>query len=252
MNTRKRLYIGLLLESLLLLAGIGLLLWFLISRRNLVINHIVLWILAALAVLIFVALGTGILAIVVMIWRSRTIPSLDHLIHKAHELLFPLALVTGRLVGISREKVIRSYIAVNNYLVSAKRLYLRGDQVMVLVPHCLQNSECPHKITMDVTNCKACGKCSIGDLKQMADRYHAILKVATGGTLARKFLIDHHPAGVVAVACERDLSLGIQDMGFIPVMGVLNCRPNGPCVNTGVSLQEVENALRSICKGGKE
>lgn len=251
MVTKKRIYIGLLLGSLFLLAGLAVLLWYLISRRNLVVSHIILVILAALAILILVALGIGILAIVVMIWRSRTIPSLESLIHRAHELLFPLALFTGSLVGIPRENVIRSYIAVNNYLVSVKNLYLRGEQVMILVPHCLQNSECPHKITMDVINCKSCGKCNIGDLKKMADQYHAILKVATGGTLARKFLLDHRPAAVVAVACERDLSLGIQDMGFIPVMGVLNCRPNGPCINTGVSMQEVENALRSICKGGR-
>jgi len=252
MGTRKRTYIGLLLGSLMLLAGIAVLLWFVISQRSQLINHIILLLVASLAILIIAGLGMGILAIVVMIWRSRTIPSMENLIHRAHELLFPLALFTGSLVGIPKERVIRSYIAVNNYLVSVKHLYLRGEQVMILVPHCLQNSECPHKITMDVMNCKACGKCSIGDLKQMAEKYHAILKVATGGTLARKFLMDHRPAGVVAVACERDLSLGIQDMGFIPVMGVLNCRPNGPCVNTGVSLQEVENALRSICKGGRE
>lgn len=251
MVTKKRIYIGLLLVSLFLLVGLAVLLWYLISRRNLVVSHIILVILAALAILILVALGMGILAIVIMIWRSRTIPSLESLIHRAHELLFPLALFTGSLVGIQREKVIRSYIAVNNYLVSVKNLYLRGEQVMILVPHCLQNSECPHKITMDVINCKSCGKCNIGELKKMADQYHAILKVATGGTLARKFLLDHRPAAVVAVACERDLSLGIQDMGFIPVMGVLNCRPNGPCINTGVSMQEVENALRSICKGGR-
>ncbi|MGE5391059.1 MAG: DUF116 domain-containing protein [Deltaproteobacteria bacterium] len=252
MGTRKRIYIGLLLGSLFLLAGLAFLLWYLISRRNLVISHIILFILAVVAFLILAGLGAGILAIVVMIWRSRSIPSMESLIHRAHELLFPLALFTGSLVGIPREKVIRSYIAVNNYLVSVKNLYLRGEQIMILVPHCLQNSECPHKITMDVVNCKSCGKCSIGDLKKLAEQYHAVLKVATGGTLARKFLLDHRPAGVVAVACERDLSLGIQDMGFIPVMGVLNCRPNGPCINTGVNLQEVENALRSICKGGRD
>lgn len=252
MGARKRIYIGLLLGSLFLLVVLTTLVWYLITQRNLVINHIILLILASIAILIFAGLGIGILAIVFMIWRSRTIPSLENLIHRAHELLFPLALFTGSLIGIERAKIIRSYIAVNNYLVSSKKLFLPGEQVMILVPHCLQNSECPHKITMDVMNCKACGKCSIGDLKTMADQYHAILKVATGGTLARKFLLDHRPAAVVAVACERDLSLGIQDMGFIPVMGVLNCRPNGPCINTGVNLQEVENALRSICKGGKE
>jgi len=166
----------------------------------------------------------------------------------ANELLFPLALFTGRLVGISKDRILQSYIAVNNYLVHSKYLRLQGEQIMILLPHCLQDSECPHKITMDVNNCKGCGKCDIASLKEMAEKYNAVIKVATGGTLARKFVLDSRPRGVVAVACERDLSLGIHDMGGLPVIGVLNCRPNGPCFNTTVNLDEVEAALQSIIK----
>ncbi|MBC7075448.1 MAG: DUF116 domain-containing protein, partial [Syntrophomonadaceae bacterium] len=58
------------------------------------------------------------------------------------------------------------------------------------------------------------------------------------------------PRGVVAVACERDLSAGIHDMGVLPVIGVLNCRPNGPCINTDVDVEAVEEALKTLCKGG--
>ena len=248
MNTKKRIYIGLLAASLLLILSIAAVIYYLIANRDIIISQVLLISITVMAVILFLILTFGIIAIVIIIVREQAIPSLETIGQKANELLFPLALFTGRLVGISKDRILQSYIAVNNYLVHSKYLRLQGEQIMILLPHCLQDSECPHKITMDVNNCKGCGKCDIASLKEMAEKYNAVIKVATGGTLARKFVLDSRPRGVVAVACERDLSLGIHDMGGLPVIGVLNCRPNGPCFNTTVNLDEVEAALQSIIK----
>ena len=105
----------------------------------------------------------------------------------------------------------------------------------------------PPLIEESSLNCRSCGKCKIGELKELAEQYGAHIKVATGGTLARKIIREIRPRAIVAVACERDLSSGIQDSGPVPVIGVLNCRPNGPCVNTDVSLEAVEQAINTIC-----
>ena len=47
----------------------------------------------------------------------------------------------------------------------------------------------------------------------------------------------------MAVACELDLTTGIQDTYPIPVIGILNGRPNGPCINTKVDIHQVRNAI---------
>ena len=252
MNTKKRIYIGLLVGSLLLILLIAGVIYYLIANRDIIISQILLISIIVLVAILFLILAFGIIAIVIIIVREQAIPSLETIGQKANELLFPLALFTGRLVGISKDRILQSYIAVNNYLVHSKDLRLQGEQIMILLPHCLQDSECPHKITMDVNNCKGCGKCDIAELKEIAEEYNAVIKVATGGTLARKFVLDTRPRGVVAVACERDLSLGIHELGGLPVIGVLNCRPNGPCFNTTVNLDEVETALQSIIKEDEE
>ena len=252
MNTKKRIYIGLLAASLLLILFIVAVIYYLIVNRDIIISQVLLISITVMAVILFLILTFGIIAIVIIIVREQAIPSLETIGQTANELLFPLALFTGRLVGISKDRILQSYIAVNNYLVHSKYLRLQGEQIMILLPHCLQDSECPHKITMDVNNCKGCGKCDIASLKEMAEKYNAVIKVATGGTLARKFVLDSRPRGVVAVACERDLSLGIHELGGLPVIGVLNCRPNGPCFNTTVNLDEVETALQSIIKEDEE
>ena len=61
-----------------------------------------------------------------------------------------------------------------------------------------------------------------------------------------KIIIDNKPKAVIAVACERDLTSGIQDMKHIPVLGVFNKRPNGPCVDTLIDIHEIENAINFL------
>lgn len=250
MEARKRLYIGLLGASLLMAAGLVTLIWYLISHREIAINQVLLAGVAVFAIILFTVLGLGILAIVIMIIRSKAIPSLENLTQWANELLFPLAILIGRFFGIEKEKILKSYISVNNYLVGNKELALKGQDILVLVPHCLQNTDCKFKITIDVDNCKDCGKCKIGALRELAEGYQVKLRVATGGTLARKWIKENRPKAVIAVACERDLSAGIHETGELPVLGILNCRPNGPCINTDVDVAEIEKALQTIIKGG--
>lgn len=249
MDTRKRLYVGLLVASLLFLLGAAAAAWYLVAYRELAVNRVILAVIAVAMGGLFMVVAGGILAIVLSILRCEVIPSLDGAMRLANQVLFPVAVFLGKALGIEREQILRSFIAVNNSLVRARKRFIPPRQLMLLVPHCLQDADCPHKITVDIRNCKKCGKCCIKDLVELADRYHATLKVATGGTLARKFVAEVKPRGIVAVACERDLSLGIQDTGVLPVVGVLNSRPHGPCFNTQVALEQVEEAVRALVKG---
>ena len=74
--------------------------------------------------------------------------------------------------------------------------------------------------------------------------YGVQVAIATGGTIARRIVVQARPKRIVAVACERDLSSGIQDTHPLPVFGVINERPNGPCLDTFVSIRRLESAIR--------
>jgi len=106
--------------------------------------------------------------------------------------------------------------------------------------------DCDLKISKDISICKKCGKCDIGDLAKLAEKYNLVIKVATGGTIARRIVKDTRPDLIIAVACERDMLSGIQDTYPLPVIGLLNERPNGPCVNTKVSVELIEKALKKL------
>lgn len=56
------------------------------------------------------------------------------------------------------------------------------------------------------------------------------------------------PKMILSVACERDLTSGIIDVGKIPVVGIVNERPNGPCYNTCVDVSVLKDKLDSIIK----
>ena len=157
--------------------------------------------------------------------------------------LFPGVIGLGRLAGIDRDTLQQSFIALNNQLVRAKKLAVPADQVLILLPHCIQLFDCEIKITGDVHKCVRCGQCDIAGLVGLARERGIDLAVATGGTLARKLIVERRPRLIVAVACERDLTSGIRDAYPLPVLGVLNRRPYGPCFNTNITLAEVERLL---------
>jgi hypothetical protein len=152
-------------------------------------------------------------------------------------------ILMGKLVGVSKERVQQSFVELNNHLVRSNRHRTRPNKLLILLPHCIQNFDCPIKITGNIKNCKGCGKCEIKDLIELADQHQVNIAVATGGTLARRIIVENRPEAIVAVACELDLTTGIQDAYPIPVIGILNERPNGPCINTKVDIQKVRDAI---------
>ena len=125
------------------------------------------------------------------------------------------------------------------------------DRLLLLTPHCIQLSSCVHKVTTDVHNCKRCGGCQVGTLLDIADTYGCHFVVVTGGTLARLKIKEIRPQAIVAIACERDLVSGMADVFPIPVIGVLNERPCGPCCNTRVNTEDIRLVIERLLYGNE-
>jgi hypothetical protein len=198
----------------------------------------------AAAILFFFILGSGLFLI-----SATAITGIDLLYpHRKRSItvkaLFPIAATLSQLVGFNRNKLRISFVKVNNSLTKAQRKRIKGDRLLILLPHCLQIDVCNRKITSDINNCVRCGRCPVGSLVDMGKKYGLRIEVVNGGTLARTRVASFRPDGIVAVACERDLTLGIQDVYPIPVYGVINDRPYGPCHNTCVDMSLVEEAVR--------
>ena len=118
-----------------------------------------------------------------------------------------------------------------------------SSEVLILVPHCLQNHECPIRLTFVPDSCERCGKCPIGSLLDIKDRFGTHFAIASGGTSARMIVEKISPSLIIAVACPVDLSLGILDVHPITTVGVLNEWRSGPCFDTWVNTEELAAAL---------
>ncbi len=246
MATRKRLFLGLfLLFTFILIISLAFLAYFLVRPEAAVFQYILYFFFALVGITALASLFALALVIISLL-RGTPPPWLSKAVKKIMVFLFPIIVQLGRLLHIHQDQVQGSFIGVNNKLVESEHVNVNPQKLLLLLPHCLQDEDCPHKITLDPFNCRRCGKCPIDGLLTLAEKWQVRVQVVTGGTLARRAVKLLEPQCVLAVACERDLSSGIADSAPLPVWGILNERPTGPCRNTRVSPGAVEEKLEEI------
>lgn len=132
--------------------------------------------------------------------------------------------------GISRDRMGNSFVKFHNDLMYATKTGANTKRFLLLLPRCLSTET----------------RKGINDL---GEKYQFKAFTAFGGDEARKIIREQRPDAVIGVACERDLISGIQDTApKIPVFGLPNKRPEGPCKNTSVDLKELEKIIR-YCAG---
>jgi hypothetical protein len=249
METRYKLVIGILLIHIvifvLLLIGI-----------NYSFSHNMAALQTALNILIIALMGLFLVsaAIVwlIVISKGRLIQSwILGLFRFGFNFFYSCCCFTARLLKVDLDIIHKFFTELNNTMVVNKGLVIEPGEILVLAPHCLQWSQCRYRITNSVDNCRMCGKCIVKDLINLAKKYGVSLKVVSGGTQARRVVHKSSPRAIIAIACERDLMSGIKEIDRIPVVGICNIRPNGPCADTIVDLDIVEQHLIQLTKGVK-
>jgi hypothetical protein len=239
----QRVFLGVLVVVALLVLLVSFLAWW-IPSVGLANIHPLLprWFGIGLALLVLIVLGVLALLGLTLV-TGRDLFFFRWLKGLAIKYLMPAVIGIGQFLGADRDALQRAFITLNNRLVRGRKLRVPASQAIILLPHCIQLHDCPIKVTGDIDKCVRCGKCGIGELAELARSRGVAIAVATGGTLARKILMEKRPRFVLAVACERDLTAGIRDAYPLPVIGIFNQRPEGPCFNTQIDLAEVRKAL---------
>lgn len=162
--------------------------------------------------------------------------------------LLPLMEIVGLVLGRKKDEIRSSFITMNNQLCLEKKGKNKPEDILLLLPHCIQHASCSIRVNVEPNKCSRCGKCPVAEILAIKEKYGVHLAIATGGSLARKIVLQLKPSLIIAVACERDLASGIQDTFPLPVFGILNSRPEGPCYNTLVTVALLEEALRFFIK----
>ncbi len=246
LRPQKRIFLGLLVVTCVLFTAILSVFWY-VPYVGLTSLHPRLPLILGTFFFILLVLVFGVVVILALtVLLGRDLFFSRKLRGVVIKLLLPLMSGVGKICGVSKDQVRRSFIEINNQLVLAQHPRAAAGKLLLLMPHCLQFHECQFRITGSILHCKRCGKCPIKGLVELSEKYGVGLAVATGGTLARRIVVERRPRLIIAVACERDLSSGIQDSYPLPVYGVVNQRPQGPCFDTQVDLDRVEWALKNF------
>lgn len=210
-----------------------------------VYNKILIVFIAAVSVCIL--LSAAMFAAILYTYRHKKPSGLTlKLTELGLRILLPVALVIAKSSTTLKKSIRCFYIDLNNIVVDAGRKKYKPQDILLLLPHCLQNSQCGLKVTSNPDLCKRCGKCKIGTLIEYAEHKGIGIFIATGGTVARNVIKKTRPGIIVSVACERDLMSGILDVQGIPVIGVTNRQPNGPCFNTDVDIEAIKEVMNRL------
>lgn len=224
-ETGKRLFLGLSILSIFMLAVGLLVIWYLIEPRINQLNAnlaqtMKLTIYGLIGVLLFVFLQT----VLSIIFNHNL---LIRIRNKNFSITFltPFILALGKKMGISYDRMGNSFIKVSNSLILTTPWKISRSKILILLPRCLRR---PIQ----------------KQIMAIAQKYQCLIYTVPGGELARKIIAEQQPAAVIGIACERDLLSGIRDVHHIPVIGIPNQRPEGPCKNTVVDHQKIEEAVR--------
>jgi hypothetical protein len=135
-------------------------------------------------------------------------------------------------------------------------LDVHPSERVLLVSHCLRPSKgCRAKTGAWGIECVGCNpSCQVNIMKTTAleSGYKAVC-IAPGGSLALKFVREHKPKGIVAVACKKELEEGIENVRKLsdgeecraPAIVIVPLTKDG-CVDTEV---DIEVAVGKITLG---
>ena len=131
---------------------------------------------------------------------------------------------------------------------------------VLLISHCLRSSKrCKAKVEAWGLDCVECTPtCQVNLLRRTALDYgYKGVCIAPGGSMALKFIMEHEPLGIVAVACRRELEEGIEGVKkyidehkkSIPPIVIIPLTKDG-CVDTEVNIDLAIHKLSLGCLPG--
>ncbi len=238
----------LLLAMLIIVLGMTTILLWLTFHANQVLHFLIMFI--GIFTLSIIAMAIILTVITIgFLCHNKKVPRIaKNIVETFIAIIYPIIVLMAKTMGYDKNVIRGIYTKINNQFILGNRYSFRGEEVLILSPHCLQKAFCPHKITNDTNNCKRCGQCDVDSLLNLKEKYGVEFKIVTGGTLARKVIGDIRPKAIIAIACERDLFSGLMDVKKIPILAIINKRPEGPCINTQVDLSKVEKAILHFIK----
>lgn len=229
-NEGKRLFIGFYLIFVIIFSLAIILIYYLISPRFREINIYLDY--GTLILILAFIFGLFIFSLLLLL---TVITNRNFLFFRKKsglhiEWVYPVIYKLASFFKISKDRVSNSIIKINNALVYIMKKRFKAENLLVLLPRCFEKSIKEKVIAI-------------------TQKYNCQTFIATGGSSARQIVQKVNPDAIIGVACERDLISGMSDSKkTLPIIAIPNYRPNGPCKDTNIDIEELERAIRFMLK----
>ena len=231
-NTGKRFFLGVLLCGILAAGLFVLFLWYMIGPRLEQFHTIMPYLIGFIFLLTWCITALWFLLMVISIITEKDF--FFRLGKREYSITFlvPIVFRLGMKFGISRDRLSNSFVKVSNALIRITTRNVRPDKLLILLPRCLQ-------------------KPLMNKITTFSKSLNISVFTVPGGEKARQIVVKLKPKAIIGIACERDLLTGIQDiLPKIPVIGIPNLTPEGPCKNTTIDIHEFEKAVQTFLGSG--
>ena len=227
-DSGKRIFLGVLLLTIFISGASSFFIWYMIQPRLFQFHPVLPIVIGCGLALLWAIFSFWFLLMVLSILTEKDFLIIFGKNEYSLTFLVPLAFRFGMRLGISRDRIGNSFVKVINALIRSNVTKVTPGKLVILLPRCLENA-----------------------LREKITAFSDALKIpvftVAGGEKARQIVFENKPLAIIGVACERDLVSGIQDViGKIPVIGIPNMRPEGPCKNTVIDLKEFEKAVQTF------
>jgi len=174
-----------------------------------------------------------------VMFPRATLFLLDTLYYPLKRLVVSLNLEDGIVDKI--EVNIRNKILKDEYFSSKMK------NRIVVFPYCLRSIECKAQVSPEFgVKCIKCGKCKIGDFKEICDNNSIKVFIAPGGSFVKRVLKRHSKSSVLLVACHVELNemMRVLSSKRIPQYGILLEKTG--CIETDVDMELVKEMLFEV------
>jgi hypothetical protein len=140
-------------------------------------------------------------------------------------------------VGVDDKIVDQIGVEVRNKVNEKIFQRVKPQEKILVLPHCLRNSECEATLESSGLVCKDCNRCVIGVLKNKGEEMGYQVFIIPGSTFLKKIVEKNRFKAVLGVACYQDLNLAMNKLSKFHCQGVPLLRDG--CINTKVDSRAV-------------
>jgi hypothetical protein len=141
-----------------------------------------------------------------------------------------------------------SFCAWNNRRVSRVFMAKKAQRVVILLPHCIQATNCGARVVENIQSCFRCGRCVVENAAQTALKCNWDVRLSPRSRTAYSEARKSHPDMVIAVACPDRLAKGLIKLPEIPSYAIPLDLPHGMCIDTTFDFQRLVKTMNTFAE----